>query len=461
VNTAEPQISGSPVEGLTLATTAGTWAGAGTITYAYQWVRCGADGGAPDGSNCPTIPGANGSGYTLTADDIGKRLRVQVTATNGAGSTAAASNPTDVVTQSTATGPPRNTVEPSISGTPQQGFSLFASVGTWSGVTPITYTYQWVRCPADGGAADGSNCTFISSATSSSYVPTSDDVGSRLRVRVTASNSLGVQTVASNASAPVVSSSTSPSSQAPRNNFAPSISGTPAIGQTLFASLGSWSGTAPISYTYQWWRCGTDGGTTTGAGCTAIVGATISQYAPTAPDLSQRLRVQVTARNAIGTGSAMSGPTTQVQSSAPAPTPPGTNTPGLPPGAIQLPGGKLSIPAASVSPPDRLVAAEIDFLPGTVRSRQQPIVLRVRVFDTEGNAVRDALVFARSTPLVTTSPGEVRTGRDGWARVVLRPAANFPLNGRSVQFMIRVRKQSDALLAGVSNRRLVQVSTAG
>jgi hypothetical protein len=132
VNSAEPVISGSPAEGTTLSTTAGTWVGAGTITYAYQWVRCDAGGGAPDGSDCPTIPGATGSSYTLAAADIGRRLRVQVTATNSAGSTAVASNPTAVVTQSTATGPPRNTTEPSITGTPQQGFSLFADIGTWA-----------------------------------------------------------------------------------------------------------------------------------------------------------------------------------------------------------------------------------------------------------------------------------------------------------------------------------------
>jgi hypothetical protein len=88
-------------------------------------------------------------------------------------------------------------------------------------------------------------------------------------------------------------------------------------------------------------------------------------------------------------------------------------------------------------------------------------VLRVRVLDTRGYAVRDALVFVRSTPLVTSSPGEARTGRDGWARVSLTPQADFPLDGKSVQFMIRVRRQSDPLLAGVSNRRLVQVATAG
>lgn len=459
VNTSEPVVSGSPVEGVTLTTTTGAWTGAGSIAYAYQWVRCDAGGGLPDGSDCPTIPGATGSSFTLTTSDIGRRLRVQVTATNSAGSTAVASNPTDVVTQSTATGPPRNTTEPSITGTPQQGFSLFTDIGTWAGATPITFTYQWVRCGPGGGNPDGSNCTFISSATTSSYIPTSDDVGQRLRIRVTATNSLGVQTVASNASAPVLGPTTAPL-QAPRNTFLPSISGTAAVGQTLFASLGGWTGTAPITYAYEWQRCGTDGGTSSGAGCTAIAGATSSQYTSSAADLGQRLRVRVTARNSLGTANALSSPSAQVQSTAPAPTPPPRPDTALPPGAVQLPGGKASIPVTSVSPPERLIAGEIDFVPNTVRSRQQPIVLRVRVVDTRGYAVRDALVFARSTPLVTTSSAEARTGRDGWARLQLTPQTDFPLDGRSVQFWIRVRKQSDELLAGVSNRRLVQVSTA-
>jgi len=458
VNTAEPLISGSPVEGMTLSTTTGTWAGT-SITFTYQWVRCDTSGGLPDGSNCPTIPSATSSSYTLTTDDIGRRLRVQVTATNSAGSAAATANPTGVVTESPATGPPRNTVEPSISGTPQQGLSLFANVGTWAGVTPITYTYQWVRCGAGGGSPDGSNCTSISGATTSSYIPSGDDVGQRLRIRVTGTNSLGVQTVASNASQAVLAAGTT-TPQAPRNTFLPFISGTMAVGQTLFASLGGWTGTSPIAYAYEWLRCGTDGGTSSGSGCTAIAGATNSQYALSAADLGQRLRVRVTARNSVGSANAISNPTAQVQSTAPGPTPPAPD-PALPPGAVQLPGGKVSIPVTSVSQPDRLIAGEIDFVPNTVRSRQQPIVLRVRVLDTRGYVVRDALVFARSTPLLTSSSGEVRTSRDGWARLRLNPHADFPLDGRSVQFWIRVRKQSDPLLAGVSNRRLVQVATAG
>ena len=179
-------------------------------------------------------------------------------------------------------------------------------------MTPITYTYQWVRCGASGGNADGSNCTFISGATTSSYIPSSDDVGQRLRIRVTATNSLGAQTVASNASAAVLAASTT-TPQAPRNTFLPFISGTMAVGQTLFASLGGWTGTSPIAYAYEWLRCGTDGGTSSGAGCTAI-GATNSQYTPSATDLGQRLRVRVTARNSLGTASAISNPTVQVQS---------------------------------------------------------------------------------------------------------------------------------------------------
>jgi hypothetical protein len=457
VNTAEPVISGSPVEGSTLTTSTGTWTGTG-ITYAYQWVRCEADGGLPDGSNCPTIAGATSSSYTLTSDEIGKRLRVQVTASNSAGSTAATSNPTATVTPSTTKGPPANTVEPSITGTPTQGQTLFASVGTWSGETPITYAYQWVRCGADGGLSDGSNCTSISGATSSSYLLTSNDVGQRLRIRVTASNSLGVQTVASNATAAVSAPATA-SVQAPRNTVLPSVSGTAALGQTLFASVGAWTGTA-ITYTYQWLRCGADGGLSDGSNCPSISGATNSSYVLVTADVGQRLRVRVTGRNSAGTATATSTPSAQVQSTSPTTSP--SPDPSLPPGAIKLPNGKVSIPVSSVSLPVRLVVGDVVFTPNPVRSRQRPLELRVQVVDTRGYVVRDALVFARATPLLTSAPGEQRSGRDGSVRFRMMPGADFPLqDGHNVQFWVRTRKQGDDVLAGVSNRRLVQVATAG
>ena len=97
-----------------------------------------------------------------------------------------------------------------------------------------------------------------------------------------------------------------------------------------------------------------------------------------------------------------------------------------------------------------------------MRSRSVPLELRVRVVDTRGYYVRDALVFARATPLVTSAAPEQRTGRDGWATLRLTPRADFPLrDDYSVQFFVRVRKQGEELLAGVSARRLVQVATAG
>ena len=88
-------------------------------------------------------------------------------------------------------------------------------------------------------------------------------------------------------------------------------------------------------------------------------------------------------------------------------------------------------------------------------------MLRVHVSDTRSFSVRDVLVFARSTPLVTTAGGEQRTGQDGWATIRLSPRANFPIRrGYSVQFFVRARKDGDNILAGVSTRRLVQVRTA-
>jgi hypothetical protein len=446
-NVSPPTISGTAVTGETLTASTGSWTGTPPISYAFAWERCDASG-----AGCGAIAGETAQTYVVAAGDLGFTLRVLVTATNAEGSASAESAQTAVVSAPTV---PVNTAEPVVSGSPVEGATLTTTTGTWNG-TSITYAYQWVRCDADGGLPDGSNCPSISGATSSGYTLTGDDIGRRLRVQVTASNSAGSATAASNPTATVTQSTTT---GPPQNTVEPSITGTPTQGLTLFASIGTWSGATPITYAYQWLRCGADGGQPSGSDCAAITGATTAQYVPTTADVAQRLRVRVTARNATGTATATSNPGAQVQSTAPAQSP--SPSPALPPGAIRLPNGKVSIPVTSVSLPERLIVGEFVFTPNPVRSRERALELRVRVVDTRGYVVRDALVFARATPLLTSPPGEQRTGRDGWVRLRMTPRPDFPLqDGRSVQFWIRTRKQGDDVLAGVSNRRLVQVATA-
>jgi hypothetical protein len=74
---------------------------------------------------------------------------------------------------------------PEVSGTPQQGQTLSASVGTW-GNAPGTYAYQWQDCDSVGAT-----CTDIAGATGATYVVEPADVGRFLRVRVTATNRFG------------------------------------------------------------------------------------------------------------------------------------------------------------------------------------------------------------------------------------------------------------------------------
>jgi hypothetical protein len=107
------------------------------------------------------------------------------------------------------------------------------------------------------------------------------------------------------------------------------------------------------------------------------------------------------------------------------------------------------------------VVDRVSFTPNPVRSRRTEITARFRVSDTRGFVVRGALVFVRSTPLLTSTPPEQATGQDGFVSFRLFPRANFPLrSGFNVQFFVRARKPGDNVLAGVSTRRLVQVRTA-
>jgi hypothetical protein len=180
-----------PQVGQRLTASTGNWTGAQPIAYTYQWQQCGASGGS-----CGPIGGATGQSYVATDADVGHTLKVVVTATNSDGTASSTSAPTGVVQSTSA--PPANTTPPAISGTPEDGQTLHASPGSWSGTQTISYALQWQRCDTTG-----TGCTAIAGATDPAYTLTGADVGRTLRVVVTATNSVGASTATSNATAVV------------------------------------------------------------------------------------------------------------------------------------------------------------------------------------------------------------------------------------------------------------------
>lgn len=329
--------------------------------------------------------------------------------------------------------PPQATAEPVISGRAEQGRPLSASRGSWTGGN-LSFAYRWVRCGPAGGLPDGSDCTAIAGATHSRYMLTASDVGFRLRVRVTATNGDGSRTAASNPTATVVG--------APVNTSLPVASGSPFVDGILTVQPGAWSGRQPISFSYAWQRCNSAGGE-----CAPIPGATGRNYRLTSSDVNHKIRCSVTARNAIGSTTVLSSESGLV--SVP-----------LPAGAVRLPSGAVSIPPASVPSDQRLVVSQVVFSPRTVTSKRGTITVRVKVADTRGYVVRDAVVFLRSTPRVT-SGSRLVTAMDGWMTAHVVPLSSFPLrSGGHVQFFVKAYRSGDPALAGIAGYRLVQVRTA-
>jgi len=193
-NTAAPTISGQARENSTLTAANGTWSNNPT-SFSYQWQRCNSDG-----TSCSAISGATKQTYTLDAADVDHRLRVVVIATNADGS-ASANSGTSSIASSTAS--PVNTAKPSISGKVAVGEDLTTSNGTWTGGVR-SFTYQWQRCPSGTAAA----CVSISGATSRTYTVRTADVGSALRVNVTARNASGSTGSTATEPTPVVGSNT-------------------------------------------------------------------------------------------------------------------------------------------------------------------------------------------------------------------------------------------------------------
>jgi hypothetical protein len=97
----------------------------------------------------------------------------------------------------------------------------------------------------------------------------------------------------------------------PANVQLPTVSGTPQANQNLTATTGTWTGTQPIAYAYQWRRCDASG-----ANCASIAGATSASYTATGSDVGSTLAVAVTATNSAGIATAASAATGVVQSAS-------------------------------------------------------------------------------------------------------------------------------------------------
>jgi hypothetical protein len=192
--------------------------------------------------------------------------------------------------------PPHATALPMISGVPRDGETLSAADGVWVSSLPLTLARAWGRCDRDF-----ERCELIPGAGSSTYGLSSSDVGWRFFVRVTATSAAGTTVEFSGITPPVAAAP-------PVNVTVPIVRGSARPGSILVATAGEWSGTGPLSLTYQWQACDA-----VEVVCSDLPGEAAPVLRVTAAHLGRRLRVVVTASNPGGLAGATSDATPTIR----------------------------------------------------------------------------------------------------------------------------------------------------
>jgi hypothetical protein len=148
-----PNIGGSPRVGLTLTAVPGTWVPEGA-EVSYRWLI---------GAN--PIPGATGPTFVPTADQVGKKITLEVTADGQTKKNRDLASVYKGVFSAS---------KPTLTGVVAVGQQVGVDVGGWA-VPQATFSYVWKR-----------NGKTIKKATSATYQPTASDLGKKLTVTVTA-----------------------------------------------------------------------------------------------------------------------------------------------------------------------------------------------------------------------------------------------------------------------------------
>jgi PKD repeat protein/glucose/arabinose dehydrogenase len=94
----------------------------------------------------------------------------------------------------------------------------------------------------------------------------------------------------------------------PQDLVVPTVSGTLRVGSILTAGTGTWIGSEPVEFSYQWLRCDARGNS-----CGPISAATEATYTLAPVDFGSTISVVVTATNAAGSADATSYPTVRVK----------------------------------------------------------------------------------------------------------------------------------------------------
>jgi hypothetical protein len=306
--TASPTISGVAHLGETLTATMVSVSGNETPSVGYQWWVCTdlvAAGTSDITANCSAIDGSNDSNLVITSELVGKRIAVLQTATNGQGSAYKSSATTALVTAT-----PAVSSVPQISGSDvysATSSSATVSTGTWTGYpapTASNFSYAWYSCTSGVSASSTlqSGCSAIANATAASIALTSAMVGKYLVAKVTATtttNKIGAGIGST------FTASFGPIRVAPSNSAAPSFTPTSvAVGRTLVASVGTWTGTGPITTSYQWWTCPSTATISATvaipATCSLIAGYDNINLVVPQTSATKKILLAVTATNSVG-----------------------------------------------------------------------------------------------------------------------------------------------------------------
>lgn len=203
---------------------------------------------------------------------------------------------------------------------------------------------------------------------------------------------------------------------APAATAAPSITGLAMVDQPLTATVGTWSGTQPLTVGLEWLRCDVEGGNCEGLGITA------NTYTVGAVDVGKTIRVKITAANLAGSRAALSDATAVVSALMPTEQNP-------------------SITAAKVTAPHRLV---IDALKAPTRFTGRPLRVTFRVKDTRGFLVEGALVTASTLPgSALVAPAQFTTSADGLVTLDFKRGSKLKSATKFVTVVVIARRPGD------------------